>query len=1777
MPGNGVGERVHNFFAQDTLSQGQHQSEVLDQNLPALSNNLWAGNQGSVGVPSYTTKVDTGRGSTSHLLNGPPGLQFTRSTLSPEIQLQTQQQNLNGYTYGNLYETRQDEGNFLAADIVSDQRNVGSVGSSFFEQSMQGVGLQHQAQMVSSGASLSSGNFGLHGGQQLMSRHQLNMLQPLQLQQTGIKDLQHLQQQVMFMRMQELHRQQKLQQPDGRQQNSLNQSIPFQKVVPSSYPFPQVHSNVHSGALGFPGATDTTNTNWLHGCSSALQLSHNGVPSSNYGQGHHMMTLTNQQTDQSLFGVPVSSSRASGSHSSQYSQGMTAKPKMQQSASFNSSFPFQQYAQLPDQISAQDGTVVSRQRFIGENIFGNGPNQSLNNAINIENLQEVNAVQQSETMQEFQAREEPAIPSVNPQEKASKQANSSHNEVGLDPTEERILFGSDDNIWDAFGKCPNTGEEVSNSLDGSGLPHGFSSIQGGTWSALMQSAVAEASRTDVGPQEEWSGLNFHTNVVPSGNQNVSTHDNGKEHSALMDAHISSTPLLNSEAGQPSVSDYMKNSYVSHPGFQQFVHKFPNDITQNMQSNSVQRLVQPSEEGSKWPDVAPLQMSGDEGSHMQMNTSHRFDAGVNVKVVSSSWMDELDGSSKNRDKLNDWSALGSAMATEDASARIHSSHNYSNSLDSSHTTCLHGDAVHTAPFWKADPEISPAVTSEVTRYSPASAPINSELVASSLNGTEETGRFLLKKNQVKYWKNANTLSMGKESQGLERSHSHIMKDNNILNALEMTSQTDAKTQEADACDKPANSNDSYQSNVSHQKSAGSLRENVLLDSSDSRSLATGKEKLYNQIGKKNSARKFQYHPMGNLDGDVDPPYGLQKALCKEGIASQTAHYGQSKLFIQGQSSNALRDGKGLADVHSQSYFPSSVSNMSAPLTRSVDIPPHITASPSSSPSMLQLLPKVDQSRVFGATMHQNTLSAEIPKAGDSDGPVGRVYPSHPSAAQVFGLQLGPPSQLMPVQNHLFSPQSSMVTVSSSSPSIGDKVHIASLSQDVSFHSSSETAQGGYANKSVVQTNDNNENSHYKMHAKFHPAFSSGSPFPKSRIQNQRMATGHELKGQHPSTYFKGTPCFHEGYDSYRDPSSGTSVKNFSHEVASNVAGLNLPKSLCTAKQTNTVDPHEILKRSVNNSFPVSQLPSSSIMSQQASYSKNMDNTWNTSKENPFSAPSREEPSTFSCLHQSNIVGTSSATENRGDQDATTGGGNVSTEAYTSFVNPLSKMHQEEQHIKESPSQHESFRGIDSVEEINKAQEEHIINNLSDVHPVCSASMQRDIEAFGRSLKPNNLSYQNYSLLNQIQAMNNAESEQSSKALNISQASYNGPLDQEVSHVVVPSVDSRMPKISETDPLERNVTSQEVNIPTQLHVIHMDDPQTISQRKNEHTHVSPQMAPTWFNHFGSGTFKNGQVLAMHDTQKTSSMKMCESPLVLDKSSSSLHTFNTKKHLIPASNDISRHARPTLHTIPGAATELFCASPLSSVGKGDQHSLPRSKKRKHVISDLNPWCNLVSQGLRNLQAISLGEREWAEAADRVVEKVEEDVESNGSVPPRHRARRRLILSTQLMQQLFQPLPRTILFSNSYAEYEAVAYMASRLALGDACGVVPSSKGDYIVGTDGKEILYRRCKTLEDSYHHLAKVLEEFTERGRKLEDEFSKLDRRASLVDLVTENQDLEKFSVINRFAKFYGRGGQANGTGSSPDAATHPCTSFAQRHVTLLPLPRDLPSGVQCFSL
>lgn len=56
--------------------------------------------------------------------------------------------------------------------------------------------------------------------------------------------------------------------------------------------------------------------------------------------------------------------------------------------------------------------------------------------------------------------------------------------------------------------------------------------------------------------------------------------------------------------------------------------------------------------------------------------------------------------------------------------------------------------------------------------------------------------------------------------------------------------------------------------------------------------------------------------------------------------------------------------------------------------------------------------------------------------------------------------------------------------------------------------------------------------------------------------------------------------------------------------------------------------------------------------------------------------------------------------------------------------------------------------------------------------------------------------------------------------------------------------------------------------------------------------------------------------------------------------------------------------------------------------------------------------------------------------------------------------------MQQLFRPPSTMVLSANSCTEHEAVAYSVSRLALGDACGVVSRSNSDYSIAAEGKEV---------------------------------------------------------------------------------------------------------------
>lgn len=63
----------------------------------------------------------------------------------------------------------------------------------------------------------------------------------------------------------------------------------------------------------------------------------------------------------------------------------------------------------------------------------------------------------------------------------------------------------------------------------------------------------------------------------------------------------------------------------------------------------------------------------------------------------------------------------------------------------------------------------------------------------------------------------------------------------------------------------------------------------------------------------------------------------------------------------------------------------------------------------------------------------------------------------------------------------------------------------------------------------------------------------------------------------------------------------------------------------------------------------------------------------------------------------------------------------------------------------------------------------------------------------------------------------------------------------------------------------------------------------------------------------------------------------------------------------------------------------------------------------------------------------------------------------------KRRLVLSTQLMQQLLRPAPVAILSADATSNYDSVAYFSARLALGDACNLASCSISDSSLFSEG------------------------------------------------------------------------------------------------------------------
>lgn len=213
MPGNEVGDRVHNFFGQENLSQGRHHFQVVDGTWPGFSNNVWVGSQRQIGSPlicsmknlNVPQTADPGRGQSSSLQHG---MDCTQSTLRTDFfrgQPQIHQQAINGCMQGiQVFPTGQNEANFLGVDTEPDRHSLGSRGVSVIDPHLINGPDIHKKNLMRLESTGSPVNCDFFRGQQQMSCQQHGMLQPLPRQGPGISDM-LLHQEIMFKQMQELH------------------------------------------------------------------------------------------------------------------------------------------------------------------------------------------------------------------------------------------------------------------------------------------------------------------------------------------------------------------------------------------------------------------------------------------------------------------------------------------------------------------------------------------------------------------------------------------------------------------------------------------------------------------------------------------------------------------------------------------------------------------------------------------------------------------------------------------------------------------------------------------------------------------------------------------------------------------------------------------------------------------------------------------------------------------------------------------------------------------------------------------------------------------------------------------------------------------------------------------------------------------------------------------------------------------------------------------------------------------------------------------------------------------------------------------------------------------------------------------------------------------------------------------------------------------------------------------------------------------------------------
>ncbi|XP_068656316.1 uncharacterized protein [Aristolochia californica] len=1839
MPGNEVADKVRNFFEQDNTLQGQHQSQVSSGNWPVFNNTPWVQTQNGAALSSATKNYnlqasgDFERGNGWQSSGFSVGADIAQLPLRPEFvksQTKNEQQSFNGYLRGSQgLPSRPSQMEFQGEETIPERHNLTSRGLSILEP-QQGNAREQRLASTRNSERLDIAeapvNFDFFGSRpQLMKSQPSGVPQHPSRQQSGMNDMQLWQQQLMYKQFQELQRQQQLQQLDqeARQQNAMTQlsAITRHSTGDQLPGFANGATNMHDSSNytwpteimgGEPKLSNASqmlgaSMNWVHrsGSSPTMQGFSNGLmfPQDQSQALRSMGFLPQQQVDQSLYGAPVASARGGflnhyphiqgisqdGSDLLNRTGGSQVEKQMMHSAAFTS-FESEQSSVFGDQVRIQDGSLAPKQGFQGKNLFGQVPVETFGNGVTLSNFHQVNSLGRNSSTQEFHGRQDHIGWAGNAEEKSATHVGPSQGTVSLDPTEEKILFSSDDGTWGAFGQSnggSTSGFLQESQLEGNDCLNVFPSIQSGSWSALMQSAVAEASSSDTGIQDEWSGLSFQKTDLSAGNH-PSTVDNNLQNSSS----LTSKPFLSFE-----------HTTTSPNGFEQSNTKFAFEQSERVRTETSHESLQRSPQQGRWLDQSTSQKPP-EGSLLGQTTMHlgsvsegawpgqifeqssnsaqNSDMELNLHNMRGPWAQQrnMTAYSTGGSKPNGWNINETISLSGD-------------SQSNDHRRPTHMERAHDGGMWRANDSNLGGMP-----FSNATGRLEQKLVAGGPHGRGEdsfvnnlnavTGSGVSKVSQGMNQQFLNNQQLDFEKRIVDSSLNYRGNENfgkyqsqtKAPQVQELSSGNSDRVsgefeKKQDSCLQKEISNDSYISGRSHPGqhtvTGTGLRENAWLSASDSRTSASGNQKSSGQ---------------GLLQQGSQGPKGQEQG-----------YLGQSKFSGQVAQSSAVdmekRNTKAVEpvckDVHTgfesrtSASFDSSA-GLYAP-NRAIQ----------TSQNMLELLHKVDQSRENNAAHFGSSdiNVSDTPESAGSDVSASHIHGNQSAISQGFGLRLGPPSQRQPLVSN-----QNVNELNSRDLDAGDKVRTFSGTTAQALPNIREMPQQEHwENSSHIRPNIPAQTGHAAALSTLQGG-STSSPisFPRHQPQ-QQVSSGAKQVGMDQSANLpfgnqsdfnsqsKLVSRFGGALNSHDGASAGVSAQESLRGPAGGVSPLNL------ASKPYPTDIARSQHLNANTAFTRSSVQQESTVSQQGgAFSKMLHNVWTNVPSQPHLGPQQKvPPNLFQSMRPlaNSLEGSAWATAKEDDWSVKKGG-QASSDIGTCSVNSQqSPCGEEQQAGKISTSQSERADLTGSPSPVVHSHQQEPSQTVP--CPVTSTS-NIGMEAFGRSLRPSSLPHQNYSLLQQMQAMRDAEADPNRKGGKRLKVTDSG-LDTQQSvgktgqHFIYgygtsvrddvdndSSSDSKMLCFASEGKEDKsaNASSQHSvgGVSMQNYTSHLGIASPAFRGTGIQAPVNPQMAPSWFEQYG--TYKNGQILGMYDGLDSSrrNAKIAAQQFFFGKAPESLHAMSHS--VVSAQANAGSTAVSDSEHLPSSLAPPVVDHSLAIV---------RPKKRKSSISELLPWYKQITNSFQRLQTISEAELDWAQATNRRAEKLEDEAEMSEDGPYIPRPRRRLIFTTQLMQQLLRSLPAAMLSADATSEYKTMTFFAARLALGDACSLVSSSGSDSHMNSNSESTTFEKQKesgNLDECFFE--KVVEEFIGRARKLESDLLRLDRRSSILDLRVECQDLERFSIINRFARYLGRG-NTDGAESSSSTEAAIRKPLPQRYVTAIavPTPRNLPEGVLCLSL